>query len=108
MDIGNILFFVICFSAAIVFLIISISMIREGHDKILICVVSLICIPSSMVLIYVPFYFYNIDKSPNLVTLKKEDWHCTKYHNVTTMVLSGKVFVPITTQVCDQYGKKEE
>ena len=38
--------------------------------------------------------------------LNKRDWACTAAHEETTMVLVGKVLVPSTTTVCDQYSRQ--
>lgn len=37
--------------------------------------------------------------------LKKDEWHCTDHHMVTTMVMVGKVMVPQTYSVCDNWKR---
>lgn len=46
------------------------------------------------------------EQSPVLATLHKADWSCAGGHNQTGMVMAGKVMVPTTTFVCDQYNRK--
>lgn len=38
--------------------------------------------------------------------LKKQDWVCTKGHEDTRWIMSGKVLVPMNETVCDQWSRK--
>lgn len=62
-------------------------------------------LPLGAVLAALPWMFIAEARSPDLVTLKKGYWACTASHQVTTMVLVGKVMVPQTRSECDAYGK---
>jgi len=56
-----------------------------------------------------PWAFIKQGASPDLATLKKNEWVCTEAHYVTTTtyVKSGSVLVPVTSrsEVCDQYNR---
>lgn len=45
------------------------------------------------------YAFVSASKSPDLVTLKKDEWSCTHTHREMRMV--GKILVPV--DVCDTY-----
>lgn len=38
--------------------------------------------------------------------LYKDDWQCVKTHNSVRFQPVGKVMVPITDKICDQYNRK--
>ena len=38
-------------------------------------------------------------------SLVKSEWTCTKSHNLSTVVLVGKVIVPQNNTVCDNYQR---
>lgn len=39
-------------------------------------------------------------------TLQKSVWTCTKTHNVSSMMLVGKVMIPMTNVECIEYKRK--
>ncbi|HNA81155.1 MAG TPA: hypothetical protein PLQ64_01705 [Thiobacillaceae bacterium] len=43
-------------------------------------------------------------KNPNM-TLKKDDWQCTKHETRTHLQPIGKVLMPMTTEVCVEYRR---
>lgn len=40
-------------------------------------------------------------------SLRKDSWQCTKSHKETSYNLVGKVLVPITRNVCDNYERNK-
>lgn len=60
-----------------------------------------VALPLILLVAVLPFLVIASVNSPDLVTLKKDSWHCTAHHNETIMV--GKILS--TVQVCDQYGR---
>jgi hypothetical protein len=58
-------------------------------------------------LVVVGLIYGGIDyvQGPDLATLKKSEWYCSDSHSETTYVMSGKVLVPITSDVCDEYSR---
>lgn len=67
--------------------------------------------PLDCVLSFMPWAFISEAQSDNLALLKKNEWYCSqpRSHTTTTLDLSGKTMVPVTTtqQVCDQYQRKQ-
>lgn len=51
-------------------------------------------------------YFSILESRMPHFQLNKRDWACTTAHEETNMVLVGKVLVPSTTTVCDQYSRQ--
>lgn len=47
------------------------------------------------------------ETGPELATLLKSEWVCDSEHSETTYVMSGKVMVPRTSQVCDVYKRRK-
>lgn len=39
-------------------------------------------------------------------SLRKDHWKCTKSHSEETLVMAGKVMMPIINTVCDQWTRK--
>lgn len=70
----------------------------------------LIGLPIGCLIAVLPWAFIAEQRSPDLATLKKNEWFCSSSHTVvtTTMVMSGKVMIPVTQshQVCDQYQRR--
>ena len=56
-------------------------------------------------LIAIPILWYLDSKEPNF-SLKKADWACTSAHQETNMVMVGKVMVPQTDTICDQWTRR--
>lgn len=78
----------------------------KALSLLLLCIVWPLCI----ILAFIPWQFYIQEKSPDLVTLKKNEWFCSQQHSevTTSMIMTGKVMVPVTTthEVCDQYNRR--
>jgi len=47
---------------------------------------------------------YSESKRPNM-TLKKDDWQCSKSETRTHLQLMGKILMPVTEQVCMEYRR---
>lgn len=56
-------------------------------------------------LIAIPVLLYFDSKKPTF-SLKKADWACTAAHRETDMVMVGKVLVPQTSIICDQWTRR--
>lgn len=86
----------------------AVTSIREGDRAIgLACLT--IGFPVGSLLACLPWAFMTQANSPDLVTLKKNEWACVASHTQTTMVASstGKIttMIPVTTTICDAYGR---
>lgn len=86
------------------------TMIQDSYDRGTGIATLLIGWPIGCFLATLPWTLIAQEQSPDLATLKKNEWFCTAHHTVvtTTMVMSGKVMVPVTSshQVCDQYNRR--
>lgn len=51
-------------------------------------------------------YFSIMESRMPHFQLNKRDWVCSAAHDETNLVLVGKVLVPQTTTVCDQYSRR--
>lgn len=60
-----------------------------------------------LVLIFVAIGWgmYSDSKSPN-ISLKKEDWWCTKSETIIQAQLVGKTIISNSNQVCIEYRRK--
>lgn len=60
------------------------------------------------IIIILPIAYYQDSHDPHK-SLNMKDWFCSRDHEetMTTMVMAGKVMVPMTTtqHVCDQYNR---
>jgi ABC-type siderophore export system fused ATPase/permease subunit len=69
----------------------------------------LVGIPLAVFIGALPFVLIAQGASPNLVTLKKNEWACTSAHTqvVTSYTMSNRTMIPIVTshKVCDAYGR---
>lgn len=43
----------------------------------------------------------------SMIELRSDRWGCTASHTTTSMIMVGKVWVPQTHRVCDQYSRIE-
>jgi hypothetical protein len=86
----------------------TVTLFREG-DRGMAASLLLIGFPIGCLFATLPWAFISEQKSPDLATLKKNEWRCSTSHTVvsTTYVMSGKVMIPITSshQECNQYDK---
>lgn len=60
---------------------------------------------SVIALFVIPILWYMESQEPNF-SLKKADWACTSAHRETNMVMVGKVMVPQTQTICDQWTRR--
>lgn len=63
--------------------------------------------PVVFILATLPWAFIAHEESPDLETLKKDEWVCTRTKTETYMALVGKVMVPQTRKVCTRYERIE-
>lgn len=82
----------------------------QDNETALCLALLLIGWPLCIVIGILPWMVYAENQSPDLATLKKNEWTCSQSHTVvtTTMIMAGKTMVPVVTshQECDQYNKK--
>lgn len=81
----------------------------QDRDTGLGAAVLLIGFPLGCLIAVLPVALIEESQSPDLATLKKNEWVCSASHSVstTTYVKSGSVMVPVTSrhQECDVYSK---
>lgn len=63
-------------------------------------------LPIVLLFAVIPWGAMAYASSPDLVTLKKAEWECINSHSETTYVKSGDILVPVTSDICDVYGRK--
>ena len=81
----------------------------QDDDNLICFLVLSIGLPLGCLLGILPWALIAENRSPDLATLKKNEWVCSASHveSSTTYVMSGKIMVPITSNdtVCDQYNR---
>lgn len=69
-------------------------------------ILALVFLPMVAILVLAPFLILAKENSLDLALLKKQDWECALSHDESKMVMVGKVLIPRTVTVCDQYSRK--
>ena len=87
------------------------SMVRDPWDRGMGIAILLLGWPIGCFIAVLPWAFIAQERSPDLATLKKNEWACSASHTqiTTTYVMVGKVMTPMVQshQVCDQYNRRQ-
>lgn len=85
------------------------SLVSED-EWALVAVAFLVGLPIAIIVALAPWALIGDETSPDLATLKNNEWFCSAKHTAvtTTLIMSGKTMVPVVTShvVCDQYNRK--
>ena len=60
---------------------------------------------ATLALACVALYIFAADYNKPTFSLRKDEWTCTSSEKRTTMVMSGKILIPVTNTVCLQWTK---
>lgn len=102
-----IVIFIICFMGAAALVAFAVKAAGDGMG-LLSFGLAVIFAAMALFFVLIPFAVLQEENSPDLATLKKKDFICTSSHKETTWVMAGKVLVPLTNEVCDQYGRVQK
>lgn len=76
----------------------------EESPLISICV-GLILTPLALLMAALPYLIYAQETSPDLATLKRNEWVCTATRTRTTYVLVNRTMTPIISNECITYNR---
>lgn len=71
--------------------------------KVAMCVITILV---AFVLVFAGFSIYD-SYTAETFSLRKDSWNCTQSHKETYLQVVGKVMVPVTRTVCDNYVRIE-
>lgn len=93
---------------AIGLLLVAVSFVVAGLDNEWHRIIAtLLLTPVWVVVGLAPVALVQQATGPELATLLKAEWECESEHSETAYVMSGKVMIPVTSQVCDVYKRRK-